>query len=501
MHSSKSSVQNALERVLAQASGLLASGRAGEALRALAPLRDSKDARVHELTAHAEHTLGRHAEAVAAMTKAVALNPANAAMRTRLAYVMQRAGRYEEALEELERARGLSPKHLEAQRLSASVLNDLGRHDEARARLDEIDAKFPSSRLSPEQRLALSLTFANTAPSATDPQDAIDRVRAALDTAGDLPPEPRSAGWWNIASLSEKLGRHTEAFEAYAKMNALRKTTWDPDAHSAQVDRLIDTWTNNAPSARAPGDGSGVVFIVGMMRSGTSLTEQMLAQLDHVTPGGETNILSRAVTSVEPADGRLRPLPIDPQRYTASAINRLSQNVRQGYARLQPDPGADARVTDKQPYNFYYLPLIARLLPGAKVIHCVRSPMDTCLSCFTQNFAGAHPYTTDLSWLGRYYRDYHRLMHAWTTLSEPEILDLKYEDVVREPEANLRRVVGFLGLSWDEKMLRFHESERAVATSSRQQVRQPLYTTSVNRAERFGEALAPLREALGDLAP
>ena len=91
-------------------------------------------------------------------------------------------------------------------------------------------------------------------------------------------------------------------------------------------------------------------------------------------------------------------------------------------------------------------------------------------------------------------------MDAWTALSEPEILELKYEDVVREPEANLRRAVEFLGLAWDEKVLEFHASDRAVATASRQQVRQPLYTSSVNRAERFGAALAPLREALGDLA-
>ncbi len=489
-----------VERVLAQASGLLASGRAGEALRALGPLASSKDSRVHELTAHAEHALGRHAEAVAALGRAVALNPASAAMRTKHAYAMQRAGLYEQALDELERARGLSPKHFEAQRLSASVLNDLGRHAEARARLDEIDTKFKPAALAPEQRLALSLTFANTAPSETDPQDAIDRVRAALDDSGDLPPEPRSAGWWNIASLSEKLGKHTEAFEAYARMNALRKTHWDPDAHSAQVDQLIDTWTSNAPSARAPGDGSGVVFIVGMMRSGTSLTEQMLAQLDPLTPGGETNVVSRAVSSVEPAGGRHRPLPIDRARYTPPAISRLSAIVRQGYARLEPRLGAGARVTDKQPYNFYYLPLIARLLPGAKVIHCVRSPMDTCLSCFTQNFAGNHAYTTDLAWLGRYFRDYQRLMDAWKDLSEPDVLDLRYEDVVREPEANLRRAVEFLGLAWGERVLEFHSSDRAVATASRQQVRRPLYTSSVNRAERFGEALAPLREALKELA-
>ncbi|MFI4898860.1 MAG: sulfotransferase [Phycisphaerales bacterium JB059] len=489
------------ERVLAQASRLLASGRAGEALRALGPLASSKDARVHELTAHAEHALGRHSEAVAAMTKAVALNPASAAMRTRLAYAMQRAGLYEQALDELERARGLSPRHFEAQRLSASVLNDLGRHGEARARVDEIDATFPPSKLSPEQRLALSLTFANTAPKASDPEKAIARVRTALNDSGDMPPEPRSAAWWQIGRLSEKLGRYADAFDAYAQMNALRRTPWDPDAHAADIDRLIETWTYAPPAGRAQIDGSGVILILGMMRSGTSLTEQMLAQLDHVTPGGETNILSRAVASVEPAGGRFRPLPIDPARYTPASIGRLAQRVRQGYASLQPDPGADARVTDKQPYNFYYLPLIARLLPGAKVIHCVRSPMDTCLSCFTQNFAGAHPYTTDLSWLGRYYRDYHRLMEAWKSIAEPDVLDLKYEDTVREPETTLRRVVGFLGLPWDERMLRFHESERAVATSSRQQVRQPLYTSSVNRAQRFGEALAPLREALGDLAP
>ncbi len=490
-----------VERALAQASRQLASGQAGQALRTLGALGPvgARDARVHELAAGAEHALGRHAEAAAAMSKAAALNPASAAMRVKLAYTLQRAGQYENALTELDRARGLNPKDFEAQRLSASVLNDLGRNEQARARIDEIDAKFKPESLTPEQRLALSLTFASTSPGAVEPGEAIARVRSALESTDDLPPEPRSGAWWHIARLSEKLGHFADAFDAYARMNALRKTDWDPDTHSAQIDRLIDTWTNTPPGARAEGDGSGVIFIVGMMRSGTSLTEQMISQLGAVTPGGETNIISRAISSVEPSSGdRFRPLPIDRARYTQPSINRLSQLVRTGYTRLEPRLGAGARVTDKQPYNFYSLPLIARLLPGAKVIHCVRDPMDTCLSCFTQNFAGAHPYTTDLTWLGRYFRDYRRLMNAWTALSEPDILDLRYEDVVREPETSLRRAIGFLGLEWDERVLEFHTSDRAVATASRQQVRQPLYTSSVKRSEKFGEALAPLREALGD---
>jgi len=494
-----------VERALAKASRQLASAQAGEALRTLRAIgpAGARDGRVHELTAGAEHALGRHAEAVEAMVKAAALNPASAAMRVKLAYAMQRAGRYEEALAELERARGLSPKNFEAQRLSASVLNDLGRQNEARARIDEIDARFKPEKLSPDDRVALSLTLANTAPAVTEPEEAIARVRTALDGADGLKPERLSAAWRNIGRLSEKLGRYDEAFEAYAQMNELRRSPWDPDKYSAQVDALIDTWTNDPPEPRAEVDGSGVIFIVGMMRSGTSLTEQMISQLEGVTPGGETNVISRAVSSVEPmTPGRFRPLPIDRSRYTRPAINKLSQLVRAGYGRIEPRLGGSgsARATDKQPYNYYYLPLIARVLPGAKIIHCVRDPMDTCLSCFTQNFAGAHPYTTDLTWLGRYFRDYQRLMDAWTALSEPEILDLRYEHVVRDPEANLRRATEFLGLPWDDQVLSFHRSERAVATASRQQVRQPLYTSSVNRSERFGEALSPLREALADLA-
>jgi len=493
-----------VERALAQASRQLASGQAGEALRTLKAIgpAGARNGRFHELNAGVEHTLGRHAEAVEAMVKAAALNPASAIMRVKLAYTMQRAGQYERALTELERARGLSPKNFEAQRLSASVLNDLGRQEEARARIDEIDAKFKPDKLTPEQRLAVSLTLANTAPKATEPELAIARVRAALEDADDVATEPRSAAWWNIGRLSEKLDRYDDAFDAFSRMNALRRTEWDPDRHSADIDSLIDAWTNEPPGARAETDGSGVFFILGMMRSGTSLTEQMIAQLDGVTAGGETNVVSRAVGSVEPARrDRFRPLPIDRAKYTKPAITRLSQQVRAGYARIESRLASGARVIDKQPYNFYYLPLIARLLPGAKIIHCVRDPMDTCLSCFTQNFAGAHPYTTDLTWLGRYFRDYQRLMDAWIALREPEVLDLRYEDVVRDPETNLRRATEFLGLDWDDRVLSFHTSERAVATSSRQQVRQPLYTSSVRRSERFGDSLAPLRDALADLAP
>ena len=163
--------------------------------------------------------------------------------------------------------------------------------------------------------------------------------------------------------------------------------------------------------------------------------------------------------------------------------------------------GTATRVVDKMPMNFFQLGLIATLFPGARIIHCRRDPVDVCLSCYFQNFAHPHLFTLDLRHLGHYYREYERLMAHWVKVLPLPLLDLHYEELTADQEAASRRLLAFCGLEWDERCLRFHDTQRVVHTSSVLQVRQPMYRSSVGRWKRYEAHLQPLLEALREGEP
>jgi hypothetical protein len=167
--------------------------------------------------------------------------------------------------------------------------------------------------------------------------------------------------------------------------------------------------------------------------------------------------------------------------------------------RIAPDA---RRITDKMPGNFLAVGLIHLMLPNAKIIHVRRDPIDTCISCLTTLFKQGHAFTYDLAELGRYYVDYARLMEHWRTLLPSDaFLDVRYEDIVEDQETQSRRILEYCGLEWNDACLDFHKNPRAVSTASMTQVRQRIYTSSVDRWRAYEEFLGPLLDALGDFAP
>ena len=160
--------------------------------------------------------------------------------------------------------------------------------------------------------------------------------------------------------------------------------------------------------------------------------------------------------------------------------------------------GSAVRVTDKLPYNFYRLGLFALLFPRARVIHCMRDPRDTCLSIYFQNFTNRHDYAYDLRNIGLYYREYLRLMAHWREVGTLPMLEVQYEKVVQSPETELRRIVEFCGLPWDDACFRFYSTERVTKTASYDQVRRPLYSSSIGRWRNYEAHLVPLVESLAN---
>jgi tetratricopeptide (TPR) repeat protein len=229
------------------------------------------------------------------------------------------------------------------------------------------------------------------------------------------------------------------------------------------------------------------LFIVGMPRSGTSLLEQVLASHPSVFGGGE----SERMQSLVKALGAGYPACLN--AISRGAITSLAAR----YLSLLPAHGA-AHITDKTPYNFLHVGLIHAMFPEAPIIHCMRDPVDTCVSIYSTWFAEGNEFSYDIRELARFYRAYAQLMEHWrSVIPSTLLLEVEYEKLVKDFDSEARRVLAFCGLPWTDACLRFHETERTVQTASKHQVRRPLYESSVGRARRFRALGDELRRELG----
>ncbi|MEA3126121.1 MAG: hypothetical protein QOD67_3140, partial [Caballeronia sp.] len=191
-----------------------------------------------------------------------------------------------------------------------------------------------------------------------------------------------------------------------------------------------------------------------------------------------------------------------PQAMKTMTPDDMARLGQQYLARVTPLAQGRLRLVDKMPSNFFYAGLIPLMLPGARIIHCRRDPVDTCLSCYTKQFAGEQMFTYDQAELGAFYRAYQSLMAHWAQVLPAErYLEVDYEAVVDNLKGEARRLIRFLGLPWDKACLRPHDNRRVVRTASVNQVRQPIYTTSKGRWHRHASQLGPLLAALGVEAP
>lgn len=329
-----------------------------------------------------------------------------------------------------------------------------------------------------------------------DTQDiaAMERLAACegLDDAA------RSALHFSLGKAYDDCRRYDEAFRHYHLGNEIRRRTLTgsvPDL-AALTDDIIGFFTRRYfDTHRDLGSDSDVpVFIVGMPRSGTTLTEQIISSHPAVHGAGELAYFARI------AHG-LHALLKTPERFPrcCAAIDRSNAGLLvDPYLQLLRWHSATApRITDKMPTNYRYLGLIATLFPRATVIHCTRDAMDTCLSIYFQSFEKGHEYSYDLREIGETYNRYLRLMQHWDRVLPGRIYTSNYEELVASPGEKARALVAACGLPWDERCLAFHQQKRDVRTASIAQVRQPIYTRSAQRWRNYERHLRPLRETLG----
>jgi len=399
--------------------------------------------------------------------------------------------RIEEAAAELDRAIKLNPNHVDAMiNLGAarSWGGHLGEAEELFRRAIEAD---PNNGRAWRQLLWL-------APCEKD-DGSVEKMEA-LSTNPNLSATHKIEFQFALGKAYADSGDFDRSFEHFAAGNRLNHDLlgYDVSAHEDAMDQIVDAYSEEYfadRAARSQVSDNTAIFIVGMPRSGTSMVEQILSSHSQVSGVGELSVMSELVME------RGRALNTDyPDCMTGLDDLQISEFGQKYIDELQARrPGAD-RVIDKQTGNFLYAGLICQALPNAKIIHCSRNPLDTCVSCFTLLFGQGQAFSYDLGDLGRFYRAYRNLMDHFHRIAPEQILEVNYENMIAQQEQETRRLLEFLDLPWEYQCLSFHETERAVQTASAGQVRKPIYKSSVARWKRYQDHLAPLKAALGPLA-
>lgn len=352
------------------------------------------------------------------------------------------------------------------------TLAELGRRDEARGYFLRASTLDPAA----VRPLRLWAELERVTPS----NPLLGRLVRLGSVQERLPAADRSELSFALGKSFDDLGDTASAFAAIKAANSLRRriTPYDEAATLLHFKNIAALFS--APAAQGP-EGRQPVFIVGMPRCGSTLIEQILASHPDVAATGESKSLAKLMKRHGPSNFRA---------VGDAYLTHLSDSY----------PSA-RRVTDKMLGNFTRLGFIASALPGARIIHVRRDPIDCCMSIHSRHFLEFHPYAADLGELGRYYRAYAELMDHWrAVLPEGMMIEIAYEQVVDDLSGQVRALLDFLELPWDERCIDFHKTERIVRTASQSQVRAPLTRDGIGRWHPYIPYIGPLIDALGPLA-
>lgn len=431
---------------------------------------------------------GRRKDAGLTLTKLVNYFSGNLEIQHKAGGLMGELGLYKEAAGVYERITQLEPQARNHLRLG-QYYQKMGRYEDAGRHLTSaID-------LNPDAGAAYLLLSNNRQYTATAADQAlVKRFRTALaDPASS--PATRICLDFALGKMHDDMDDYDQAFGYFAEGNQLRSVDQRFDvAQCYDLARQIEEVESRdiAPSPIAA-TGKVPVFVVGMLRSGTTMVERILASHPQVVGVGESIWLQETVGRAAEETGL--PFPACLLKLKDSAIAGL----REEYLRHWPKDAPQARyMANKNPINFVYLGLVARLFPEAKIVHCRRDPRDIGLSIYLQNFANLdNTYAYDLSDIAHFHNGYARMTRHWEKVLPAGMLhSVRYEDMVADQEKQTRALLEFLGLPWDEACLSFHSQSDGITTASLWQARQPLYARSVGRWRHYERHLGPLLQNL-----
>ncbi|PZO52739.1 MAG: hypothetical protein DCF16_08660 [Alphaproteobacteria bacterium] len=427
----------------------------------------------------------RFEQAIESLEYAIALRPEIIEAYGNLIHAHRQAGNLKEAeyfIETLREKRGGS---VTADYEQARLFSDLGRKEESRELLTKLTKNTPGFALAWSTLARLSKVKAG------DP--IIDDIVKVIAQT----PEPSvtlRVLCYAAAKIFDDLGEYDKAFEFASRGKRQDPFTYDDQKTKRNFENIAQVFNENFLAARADWgiETKRPIFIVGMPRSGTSLTEQILSSHPDVYGGGELEYLGQIVASLHgyAPSGRFPTVVVEQKRELIASL--AFRYMRKIGAVNQ----AAERFTDKMPHNFTSLGLMRLMFRDLRVVHCTRHPFDTILSCFQHDFAQTHDYNQSLEALASYYTHYRTLMEHWASVMPDTLYKSQYENVVANQEVKSRELIQFVGLEWNESVLAFAKNERRVSTPSSWQVRQPLYATSDGRWKNYERHLAPVVEKI-----
>jgi len=455
-------------------------------LRALATAPGFHDARMDLARVYKQQD--RLDDAVQAAAAACEGNPRNPNAHYLHASMLAVAGAHEEALAAYRRALDISHYHPAAWVGMGHLLKTLGRQEEG----------ISAYRTAIEQRPNFGEVYwslANLKTFRFSPEEIGDMERRLAGE--DLDEDARVHFLFTLGKAWEDSGDYPRAFEYYRQACELQRprVAYDPVETEVINERIREVFTRGFIEEQG---GRGCpdpdpIFIVGLPRSGSTLIEQILASHSQVEGTAELPDVGRVIGELSSKSGdevypeAARKLDAAGWRALGESYLRRTQRHRHGLPRF----------TDKMPNNFPSVGFIHLILPNAKIIDARRHPLDSCFGTWKQHFAHGQTFSYDLEEIGEYYLEYRRMMRHWQQVLPGRVLEIRYEDMVRDQESQTRRLLDYCGLPFEGACLRFYETERPVRTASSEQVRQPIYSSSVNHWRNFREELAPLMEILG----
>lgn len=488
--------------------------------------RQPTDAAAIRMMAELAGRLGRYRDAENLLRRAIELAPSFTAARANLAIVLYKQNRFGEAGEVLEQVLAQDPANASSRNLLAATLGRIGDYDEALALYAELTGTFPD-------HAKLWMSYGHLLKTVGRLEDSIAAYRRALAVEPHL-----GEVWWSLANLKTvefsdadiaamdaALGTEVStedafhlhfalgkawgdrgvadrSFHHYAAGNELRsrELAYEPDTTTQQVDRMIEVLTPEFLAQRAGlGDPApDPIFILGLPRAGSTLLEQILASHSAIEGTMELpDIPAIAMREAKAAGGDPRDWPramaeMPPERLAELGAEFLERT------RVQRKTGK-AFYIDKLPNNWSYAGFIHLILPNAKIIDARRNPLDCCFSNFRQHFAKGQAFSYSLDHIGRYYADYVRAMDHYDRVLTGRIHRVIHERLLDDPESEVRAMLGYLGLQFEDACLEFHRNTRAVRTASSEQVRRPINRDGMGQWEPYAQWLGPLRAALGDL--
>lgn len=409
---------------------------------------------------------------------------------------LTQTGKLEDAVE-------LMRTEIEHQPNEATLISGLGHIMLLGNYKDETIELIEAARSRDMMTLSIASVFGRAVLRSDRLNEGIELIESLLEAEGSQDQQGLGKAYNALGHLYDRAKRYDEAMHAFTKSNELVPAIYTEDRIANQVQTLKAAWTPQAfEGVKRPDTGTPrPVFIVGMPRSGTTLTEQILDAHPKAYGAGELGLISELFRQVSPDP--LNPYTFGPGDYDPSKIAEFAKIYRRETIAMADNPAVEI-IVDKAPMNFWFLGMIALALPDARIIHCRREPRDNCLSCFFQALNPGHSYSFDLNNCGRFYRHYLNITDHYTNLLADDrvgipLFENHYEDTVADQVGKTHALLDFVGLEFDEACLNFHESGRVALTLSNDQVRQPIYKSSTKRYERYADHIAPLVEGLGDV--